>query len=55
MYNGSIVVQEAISTGDPEIAQLCLQSRDYQRTGDVPSILYMHTYEIMNIVIHTVH
>ena len=39
--NGSIVVQEAISTGDPEIVQRCLQSRDYQRhsqrTGDVPS------------------
>ncbi|KAK2177810.1 hypothetical protein NP493_577g01046 [Ridgeia piscesae] len=37
------VVQEAISTGDPEIVQLCLQSRDYQRhsqrTGDVPSLL----------------
>lgn len=41
--SGPLVVQEAISTGDPEIVQLCLQSRDYQRhsqrTGDVPSLL----------------
>ena len=43
MSSVSVVVQEAISTGDPEIVQLCLQSRDHQRhsqrTGDVPSLL----------------
>ena len=53
MYNGSIVVQEAISTGDPEIVQLCLQSRDYQRhsqrTGDVPSLNYITIYFFVSI------
>lgn len=39
----SVVIQEAVSTGDPELVQLCLQYRDYQRftqrTEGVPGLL----------------
>ena len=37
------MVQEAVTTGDPELLQLCLQYRDYQRytdrTAGVPGLL----------------
>ncbi len=37
------VTQEAVSTGDPELLQLCLQHRDHQRfqkrTEGVPGLL----------------
>lgn len=39
----SLVVQEAISTGDPELVQLILQHRDFQRAasriGGIPELL----------------
>ena len=38
-----LVLQEAVSTGDPELVQLCLQHRDYQRSNNrtegVPALL----------------
>ena len=38
-----LVIQEAVSTGDPELLQICLQYRDYQRferrTEGVPGLL----------------
>ena len=38
-----IVVQEAVATGDPELVQLVLERRDYQRystrVGGVPELL----------------
>ena len=37
------MTQEAVSTGDPELVQLCLQYRDFQRyqrrTEGVPELL----------------
>jgi hypothetical protein len=51
------VVQEAVSTGDPELLQLVLERRDYQRyssrVGGIPELL-QKLKEVLIIIKHCI-